>query len=102
MPRRTNRSNTTKPVTYSATRVTYSATQPTYSATDRKPRRVLRLPDVIAKTGMSKSMIYQKINLGLFPAPGHLLSSKVSVWDEAEIDAVLEAAFTGRNEATAQ
>jgi predicted DNA-binding transcriptional regulator AlpA len=51
---------------------------------------------------MSKSMIYQKINLGLFPAPGHLLSSKVSVWDEAEIDAVLEAAFTGRGEAAAQ
>jgi prophage regulatory protein len=95
MPRRATRTNTTaKPANYSATRSNYSAT-------DQKPRRVLRLPDVIAKTGLSKSTIYQKISKGLFPAPGHLLSTKVSVWDEGEVDAVLEAAFAGRNEVTA-
>ena len=30
-------------------------------------KRVLRLPEVIEKTGIQKSLIYKKISLGEFP-----------------------------------
>jgi prophage regulatory protein len=72
------------------------------AASTKKPRRVLRLREVIARTGLSKSTIYLQITKGLFPAPAHLLSDKISVWDADEIDSVLEDAFAKRDEAVAQ
>lgn len=45
----------------------------------------LRLPAVKARTGLSRSIIYQKIKQGEFPAPIKL-GPRVSAWVESEID----------------
>jgi prophage regulatory protein len=85
MSRRANRSNTSNHY--------YSA-----NSAKKRPRRIMRLRAVMAKTGWSKSAIYTKIAAGLFPAPVHLLDGKASIWDENEIDDIVEAAFAKRDE----
>jgi prophage regulatory protein len=100
MSRRTSCQNTAKRTNYSAKPPNYSAKQSNYSA--KKPRRVVRLPKVKRKTGWSKATIYAKIAEGLFPAPAHLLDGKAAIWDEGEIDDLIEAAFAARDEAVAQ
>jgi prophage regulatory protein len=54
--------------------------------------RALRLPHVMAKTGMSRTHIYRLVNKGEFPAP-FKLSDRLSVWNEAEVDAWLNSKF---------
>ena len=58
------------------------------------PRRALRLPHVLAKTGLSRTHTYRLIKQGEFPAPVKL-SERVSVWNEADIDAWLNHKFQG-------
>jgi prophage regulatory protein len=53
-------------------------------------RRILRLPQVVAKTGDSKSTIRRKELAGVFPARVALGAHAVG-WFEDEIDAYLEA-----------
>lgn len=48
--------------------------------------RYLRLPDVKAKTSLSRSEIYRRIAAGDFPKQRRL-SHRVSVWLESEIEA---------------
>jgi prophage regulatory protein len=50
--------------------------------------RTMRLPEVLIKTGLSRTHVYRLIQNASFPAP-HKLSERVSVWNEAEIDAWL-------------
>lgn len=57
-------------------------------------RKALRLPAVAEKTGLSKTHIYRLIQQGKFPR-SHRLSERVSVWDEATIDAWLTTKFEG-------
>ena len=59
-------------------------------------RKALRLSAVAEKTGLSKTHIYRLIRQGEFPS-SHNLSERVSVWDEAEIDAWLTAKFTSKS-----
>ena len=49
-------------------------------------QRILRLPDVKARTGLSRSTIYLRIAEGKFPAPINLGIRSVG-WVESEIDA---------------
>lgn len=49
---------------------------------------ILRLPKVIARTGLSRSAIYQRIAEGRFPKPISLGGRAVG-WVEAEINAWL-------------
>lgn len=56
--------------------------------------RALRLPQVMSKTGLSRTHTYRLIKYGAFPAP-HKLSARVSVWNEADIDAWLAEKFGG-------
>lgn len=52
---------------------------------------ILRLPAVKARTGLSRSTIYDQIDKGLFPAQVQLGPMSVG-WSEAEVDAwVLQA-----------
>jgi len=51
---------------------------------------LLRLPAVKSKTGLSKTEIYRREKRGDFPAR-RKLSSRVTVWAEAEIDAWVAA-----------
>ncbi len=54
------------------------------------PHTILRLPAVKARTGLSRSTIYQRVSQGAFPAPVSLGGRAVG-WLAAEIDAWLTA-----------
>lgn len=49
------------------------------------PARFLRLPEVIARVGLRRSAIYQRMSEGRFPR-SRSLGPKCVVWVEAEID----------------
>lgn len=48
--------------------------------------RLLRLPEVIARVGLRRSAIYQRMTDGRFPR-SRSLGPKCTVWIESEIDA---------------
>lgn len=50
-----------------------------------KPDRILRLPDVIVRSGLSRSTIYRKMADGTFPTQIRI-SSHSSGWRETEVD----------------
>ena len=47
--------------------------------------RFLRLPEVLARTGLSRSTIYVRLDQGRFPQPVSLGARAVG-WIEAEVD----------------
>ena len=49
------------------------------------PTRFLRLPEVMARTGLSRSTIYVRLAEGRFPRPVALGGRAVG-WIEAEVD----------------
>ena len=53
--------------------------------TTNPPIRFLRLPEVKARTGLSRSTIYVRLDQGRFPRPVSLGSRAVG-WIEAEVD----------------
>jgi len=53
------------------------------------PTRILRLPEVKERTGLSRSTIYQRISTGDFPKPISLGGRAVG-WVEAEIEEWLQ------------
>ena len=48
----------------------------------RAPVRILRLPEVLARTGLSRSTIYVRVDQGLFPKPVSLGARAVG-WIES-------------------
>jgi prophage regulatory protein len=50
--------------------------------------RFIRLPEILARTGMGKTKIYGLIKHGQFPAPRHI--GRSSVWHEKEFRAWLD------------
>ena len=48
-------------------------------------QKLLRLKDVVAKVGLSRSQIYKLIAKGLFPEQTKI-GPKISVWPEQTID----------------
>lgn len=46
--------------------------------------RILRLPEVMSRTGLSRSTIYLKVSQGTFPLPVNLGPRAVG-WVEAEV-----------------
>lgn len=55
------------------------------SAAPSSPARLLRLPEVIARVGLKRSAIYQRMSEGRFPK-SRSLGPKCAVWVESEID----------------
>lgn len=51
--------------------------------------RFLRLPDVEAKVGLKKSVIYVRIKAGAFPAPVKL--GAASRWLESDLDGWMQS-----------
>lgn len=51
---------------------------------------LIRLPDVIARMGISRSLWWQGIKAGKYPN-GIKLSSRVTVWRKSEIDALIRS-----------
>ena len=57
--------------------------------------RILRLPDAVKKTGLSKSGIYQRIRARTFPQPVRLGARAVG-FVEREVDAFLSELMANR------
>ena len=55
----------------------------------RQGGRLLRLPEVMSRTGYGKTRIYELIRQGLFPPPIRLGPNSVA-WVEREVDAWIE------------
>lgn len=58
------------------------------------PARLIRLPEVMARVGMRRSAIYQRMSEGRFPK-SRSLGPKCAVWLEAEIDAWIQSVASG-------
>ena len=56
----------------------------------RKQVRFLRLPEVLARTGLSRSTIYVRLDQGRFPRPVSLGARGVG-WIESEVDEWMRA-----------
>ncbi len=52
---------------------------------------LLRLPEVIARTGIARSTIYRDIAAGTFPAPIRINDGGVRAWSSKEIDLWIES-----------
>jgi len=52
--------------------------------------RIYRLSDVIQRTGVSRSTIYNWVKSNTFPAPRRL-GKRLIVWSEADLESWLEA-----------
>lgn len=55
--------------------------------------RLLRLPDVLGRVGMSRTSLYESVGAGAFPAPIPIgvrsvawLESEVSAWIQARVE----------------
>ena len=57
---------------------------------------LLRLPQVKARTGLSRSGLYRRIAAGDFPAPCKL-GVRASAWPESEVSAWCEARIAARD-----
>lgn len=64
------------------------------SGTGNKPTRLIRLPEVKARVGLSRSSIYQRISENTFPAPVRLGARSVA-WNEASIDSWINDRLEG-------
>jgi len=67
----------------------------------KRPRRILRLPAVEAKTGLQRDSIYRLGRAGVFPRPVKL-SERASGWFEDEVDAYLDRLAAARDGAAAR
>jgi len=56
-----------------------------HAAATPAPARLLRLPEVMARVGLRRSAIYQRMSDGRFPR-SRSLGPKCAVWVEAEIE----------------
>ena len=68
---------------------------PGTTAPPNTPRRILRRPEVLSRTGLSKSSLYAKISEGGFPKPMKLGRRAVG-WPEAEVDGWINARIASR------
>jgi prophage regulatory protein len=58
---------------------------------------LLRLPDVMRKTGHARSTVYLLVERGLLPRAVKI-SERASAWPEAEIEAINVARIAGKSE----
>ena len=61
----------------------------------RPPQRLLRLPSVVDRTGLSRSTLYELIADGAFPAPVPLGARSVA-WAESEVQRWIERRIAAR------
>ncbi len=69
--------------------------EPTF--TDASRERFMRLPDVMERTGLSRSFVYKIVNDKTFPAPRKV--GRTTVWVESEINQwMLDVCNSGSDE----
>jgi len=56
---------------------------------------LLRLAAVKERTGCGRTLIYDLVNKGDFPAPRHIAGTRVSVWPSNEVDAWISRQLSG-------
>jgi len=62
--------------------------------------RLIRLPTVLEKTGLCRSVVYDLMGKSAFPKPAKAYTGgRSNVWSEPEIDAYIEARLTEREAA---
>ena len=66
----------------------------TYPVAPERRWTVLRLPKVLAKTGLGRSTLYAQMAEGVFP-PNIAIGVRARAWVESEVDAVLAARAIG-------
>ena len=62
---------------------------------DVAPVRLLRLPDVLGRVGISRSAVYDLVARGAFPQPVKL-GTRCTAWVESEIDGWVRARIAER------
>lgn len=62
-------------------------------------QRLLRLPQVIERTSLKRSTIYELMEKGVFPRPVKISGARQNAWVEAEVDAYVEARIAEREAA---
>ena len=62
--------------------------------------QLLRLPDVMSRTGLGRSTIYRLIGLGQFPQLVKV-TSRTTAWAEREIDAWINSKVASRDSVSA-
>jgi prophage regulatory protein len=65
-----------------------------------RPRRLLRLPQVLALVPVAKPTLYRAIRAGTFPRPCKLLGGRAAAWSQDEINAWIAARLHERDEAS--
>ncbi|PAU77649.1 AlpA family transcriptional regulator [Halomonas salipaludis] len=58
--------------------------------------KLIRIKDVIERTGLGRSTVYKYMNLGLFPKSVNLTSRAVA-WVESEVDAWIQNSIECRD-----
>lgn len=61
-----------------------------------RPRRFLRLPEVIERVGLKHTQIYQRMSEGKFPRPVRV-GDRAVAWVESEIESYQEACVAERD-----
>lgn len=57
---------------------------------------ILRLPEVVRRTGLSKSGVYLAVRTGRLPRPVKISGSRASGWVAGELEAHLNKAMEAR------
>jgi prophage regulatory protein len=55
------------------------------TVTDDPSNRIIRLPTVLYKTGLSRSTVYRKMDAGTFPKSLQI-STRCAGWRESDVD----------------
>ena len=62
-------------------------------------KQLLRLPSVLARTGVSRASWYAAVKKGLAPGPVKLSGGRAAAWVSTEIDAYIERQISVRDAA---
>src|SRR5690606_30467244 len=73
-----------------AFRVSISASNSLRRKTVSDQPRLLRVPDVLSLTGLSRSLLYQLIARGVFPRPVSVAGTRVKAWSAAAVSEWIE------------
>jgi prophage regulatory protein len=57
---------------------------------------LLRLPAVLQRTGLSRSMLYELLDRGDFPRPIKLTGGRINCWSDQEIAEWIDARLSER------
>lgn len=81
--------NLCKPLTPSAPKQMPGNRYTTVTNAPERQHRLLRLPEVLSRVGLSKSTIYARVAAGSFPASVRLGEKSVA-WIEADVEAWIQ------------